>query len=152
MYFLSPCGSVYFKPIFLILKTKRRLMISPCCLCVHLCIPLIVRKRMRPLCCLCIPRNFFVFYVVCVVSRRFRSPCCLCVCMYNLCFSISRFICGPSRIRGKLAISSSQNFCLTVHARFHADIYRFCMEILFLIVWKFDLVSNIFKMLMGLAK
>jgi hypothetical protein len=55
-------------------------MRSRCCPCVCLCIPLIVAKQ-----------------------RLGKSP--LIVARQRL-----RFLCGPCRIKGKYAISSSQNF------------------------------------------
>jgi hypothetical protein len=58
----------------------RRLMRSPCCLCVC---PLIIFKRLkrsRYTLWVCVPSPLYllVFYMVCSASRRLkRSPCCL---------------------------------------------------------------------------
>jgi hypothetical protein len=79
--------------IFLIFA--RRLMKSPCCLCIP---QIFARRFTKSTCCQCI---FLIF-----ARRLMKSPCCLCV---RVSPQFRRFLCVLCRIKGKKAISTSQN-------------------------------------------
>jgi hypothetical protein len=96
-----------FQPTFHILKTKRRLMISPCCLfvSVHLSgISLIFRflKLMRSTClsvypCVSAHLSYIsLFYFT--LFKLTRSPCCLCI-LHNCCYEDDKItflsVCAP---------------------------------------------------------
>jgi hypothetical protein len=104
-------------------------MISPCCLSLYPLPPLIfVRGLMRSLCRLFAPPpNFFVFYVVHVVSKESRqlilprTSCIYCeipflsVCHCAPSPSIFDFCVVRVVSEGSIVISFSQNFLYTIH-------------------------------------
>jgi hypothetical protein len=89
------CVTLLLFSLIPILKNEKRLMRSPCCLFIHLCLSL----------CLCVTINFF---------RRMRSLCFLCVSPVIIFY----FLCGPCRSKEKYAISFPRTSCYINDTRY----------------------------------